>query len=208
MANLEKVTDNLATFRRIFKFLGIKDVIEVTNSTRAGMEEVMKKIKKKCVDADLSEGRTKLLIYVYIATHGIMYNGATKTQIVFNEVDASRRYYSVQFLLDYLASENKNVYFIAVLDTCRNRVDKPKTMGKEDSVPEEQIVIPSGKGQILYIFSCTAGGRTLDSTPLSRCIEQVTIEQVNKNNGVFSSLHIDSKLLRYHLNETESTDLT
>ena len=135
-----------------------------------------------------------------------MYAGATKTQIVFNEAEINKRYYNLQFRLDYLASENRNVYFIAVLNCCRNRVDKPITMAKEDSVAEEQIVLPSGKGQILYIFSCTAGGRTLDSTPLSNCIETVTIQQVNKNNGVFRSL--DSKLLRYHLNETESTDLT
>ena len=79
-------------------------------------------------------------------------------------------------------------------------------MGNEGSVTDEQIVVPSGKGQIFYIFSCTSGGRTPVDSQLSKCIEQVTIEQVKKNNGVFKSLN--SKELRLHLNETESTDLT
>jgi len=95
---------------------------------------------------------------------------------VFNEVEISKRYYNLQCRLDYLASENRNVYFIAVFDCFRNRVDRPRTMGNEGSVSDEHIVVPSGKGQILYIFSCISSGRTPDETQLSECIEQVTTE--------------------------------
>jgi hypothetical protein len=79
-------------------------------------------------------------------------------------------------------------------------------MGNEGSVIDEQIVVQSGKGQILCIFSCTSGGRTSDDTQLSKCIEQVTIEQAQKNNGVLNFLN--SIVLRFNLKETESKDLT
>jgi hypothetical protein len=46
----------------------------------------------------------------------------------------------------------------------------------------------SGKGQIYYIFACTAGGRTLDVSKLSNCIEQVTIAKVYEKKGVFNFL--------------------
>ena len=62
--------------------------------------------------------------------------------------------------------------------------DKPRAMGNEGSV-NEQIVVPSGKGQILYISSCTSGGRTPDDTKLSECIKQVTIERVKKQSFQF-----------------------
>ncbi len=64
----------------------------------------------------------------------------------------------------------------------------------------------SGKGQIYYIFACTAGGRTPDASKLSNCIEQVTIAKMKENNGVLNCL--DVRQLRYHINETEATDLT
>ena len=71
---------------------------------------------------------------------------------------------------------------------------------------EEFLVTHSGKGQILTVFSCTAGGRTLDSSPLSNCIEDLTRAQVRGSKGVFNSL--DGRKLRYYLNETETLDLT
>ncbi len=68
------------------------------------------------------------------------------------------------------------MFIIAVLDCCRERKDAPNTRG--GGVKEEQAVISSGKGQILYVFSCTAGGRTLDSSKLSNCIEELTKAKV------------------------------
>ena len=79
MAELKEVKGNLDTMKRHSAFLNIKDVIEVTDSQRDGMDRALKQIEQKCVAADLSEGQTKLLVYVYVATHGIMYDGATKT---------------------------------------------------------------------------------------------------------------------------------
>ncbi len=49
---------------------------------------------------------------------------------------------------------------------------------------EEQVVIPSGKGQILYVFSCTAGGGTLDSSKLSNFIDELTMVKVKESKGV------------------------
>ena len=66
--------------------------------------------------------------------------------------------------------------------------------------------MPCGKGHILTVFSCQAGGRTPDSSKLSKCIEELTMEQVKKSNGVFNFL--DGRLLRYYLDETETLDLT
>ena len=88
------------------------------------------------------------------------------------------------------------MYIIAVLDCCRERKDAPKTKGA--GVKEEQDVMQSGQGHIFYVFSCTAGGHTLDSSKLSNCIEELTMAQVKKSKGVFNSL--DGRLLRYHLN--------
>ena len=124
----------------------------------------------------LAQARPKLLVYVYVATHGIMYAGATKTKIVLNEVEISKRYYNLQCRLDYLASENRNVYFIAVFDCFRNRVDRPRTMGNEGSVSDEHIVVRVVKARSFYIFSCISGGQTSDDTQLSECIEQVNTE--------------------------------
>ena len=88
------------------------------------------------------------------------------------------------------------MYIIAVLDCDSEKKDAPETKG--DGVKEEQDVMPTGKGHIFYVFSCTAGGRTLDSSKLSNCIEELTIAQVKKSKGVFNSL--DGRSLRYHLN--------
>ena len=79
MAELKEVKDKLNTMKRHFAFLNIQDVIEVTDSQRDGIDKALKQIEQRCVAADLSEGETKLLVYVYVATHGIMYDGATKT---------------------------------------------------------------------------------------------------------------------------------
>ena len=56
------------------------------------------------------------------------------------------------------------MYIIAVFDCSRERKDAPGEI-------EEQAVMPGGKGHILNVFSCTAGGRTPDSSKLSNCIE-------------------------------------
>ncbi len=66
------------TMKRHYAFLGIKDVTEVIDSY-AKMDEAFKELLMKCTQADLSKGKTTLLVYVYAATHGAMYNGATKT---------------------------------------------------------------------------------------------------------------------------------
>ncbi len=47
------------------------------------------------MEADEVGSKKKLLLYVYASTHGIMYDGATKTQIVFNETEISKRYYKL-----------------------------------------------------------------------------------------------------------------
>jgi hypothetical protein len=98
------------------------------------------------------------------------------------------RYYSLQNKLELLAEMYSNVYIIAVFDCCRERKDRPKTKGDDD---ELQTEISSGKGQALFIFGCRAGGRTPADSKLSNCIEQLTIAQVKKNNGVFNSLDCD-----------------
>ncbi len=82
MKNLDKVKDNLVTIKKHFDFLGIKDLTILENSSHDAMTTAYKEIRKKCEQADEFGSKTKLLVYVYAATHGVMYNGATKTQIV------------------------------------------------------------------------------------------------------------------------------
>ena len=48
--------------------------------------------------------------------------------------------------------------------------------------------MPGGKGHILNVFSCTAGGLTPDSSKLYNCIEELTMAQVERSKGVFNSL--------------------
>ena len=98
MHELENVRENHATMKRHFAYLGITEVIEVSDSYDDMIKAFMY-IDGRCIDAALSGGQTKLLVYVFAASHGIMYNGATMTQIVFNEVEISRRYYNLQFRL-------------------------------------------------------------------------------------------------------------
>lgn len=78
MDELSTVKDNHATMKRSFAFLGIKEVIEVEDSYD-DMDRAFKQITSKCIEADLSGGKTKLFVYTFVASHGIMYNGATKT---------------------------------------------------------------------------------------------------------------------------------
>jgi hypothetical protein len=56
------------------------------------------------------------------------------------------------------------------------------------------------------VFSCTAGDGVPDSSKVSNCIEELTMEQVKKSKGVFNSL--DGRTLRHYLKETETLDLT
>ncbi len=78
MDELENVEENHATMKRNFAYLGITEVIEVSDSYD-DMVKAFKDINRRCIDADLSGGQTKLLVYVFAASHGIMYNGATMT---------------------------------------------------------------------------------------------------------------------------------
>ena len=82
-----------------------------------------------------------------------------------------------QSKLSNLAQLYKNIYIIAVFDCCRVRKDKPKTMG--DPVPEEESVVTSDKGQILCIFSCSAGDVTLADSKLTDYIEKDTFRHVS-----------------------------
>ena len=75
---LPEVKSNHATMKRHFSYLGIEDMIEVHDSFD-DFDKSFKKIHKRAIDADLSEGATKLLIYTYFAGHGSMYDGATTT---------------------------------------------------------------------------------------------------------------------------------
>jgi len=64
----------------------------------------------------------RILLMLYYAGHGEMYNGSTTTQIVFNgdtEGDGLIRY-PLEFNL-YALSSCKNTYIIAILDSCRSK---------------------------------------------------------------------------------------
>ena len=95
MHNLDHAKDNLATMKRHFEDLDIKDVTVLEDSSYGDMDQAFKAIHKKCIEADEVGSKKKLLLYVYASTHGIMYDGATKTQIVFNETEISQRYYKL-----------------------------------------------------------------------------------------------------------------
>jgi hypothetical protein len=65
--------------KRHFAFLGIRDVTEVTDSSWDDLDKAYTKIRSKCDEAGQSGGKTKLLVYVYASTHGVMYAGSPKT---------------------------------------------------------------------------------------------------------------------------------
>jgi hypothetical protein len=70
---------NPKIMKRHFAFLGIRDVTEVTDSSWYDLDKAYKKIRSQCDEAGQSEGKTKLLVYVYASTHGFMYDGSPKT---------------------------------------------------------------------------------------------------------------------------------
>ena len=62
----------------------------------------------------------------------------------------------------------------------------------------------SDNGQILFIFSCRAGGQTPADSTLTNYIEQDTFRHVKENSGKFKTL--EGKRLNFFLKATESLD--
>jgi len=78
MPDLPEVKENHATMKRHLTFLGIKEVTEVHDSYD-DFDRSFKEINKRVIEADLSDGKIRLLLYTYFAGHGNMYDGATRT---------------------------------------------------------------------------------------------------------------------------------
>jgi hypothetical protein len=78
MHELENVKVNHATMKRHFAYLGIEEVIEVEDSYE-NMRQAFDQIQSKCIEANKIGSNIKLLVYVFAATHGVMYDGSPKT---------------------------------------------------------------------------------------------------------------------------------
>jgi hypothetical protein len=78
MGELTNVKGNHTTMREHFAYLGITEVFEVEDSYKK-MRQAFDQIQSKCIEAGAIGSKTKLLVYVFAASHGVMYNGATKT---------------------------------------------------------------------------------------------------------------------------------
>jgi len=64
--------------KRHLSFLGFEEVIEVHDSFD-DFDKSFKEINRRVIEADLSGGKIRLLLYTYFAGHGNMYDGATRT---------------------------------------------------------------------------------------------------------------------------------
>jgi len=71
MDDLDKPKDNAATMKRHFKFLGIKKVTVLEDSSYDEMRQAYNSIHEECIEADKPESKKKLLVYVYVSCHGV-----------------------------------------------------------------------------------------------------------------------------------------
>ncbi len=67
---------NRITIKEHFKDIGIEEVIEVEDSLDA-YRVGMSKLEIKARAAHASKGAIKLFVYIYNASHGVMYGGST-----------------------------------------------------------------------------------------------------------------------------------
>jgi len=77
MGNLKKTKDNIVKILRYLDFIGIKDVIVLKDPSYEDITEGYQTLKDRCIQA--VESKRKLLVYVYICSHGVMYNYSTYT---------------------------------------------------------------------------------------------------------------------------------
>ena len=79
MDDLDKPKENMETMLRNFKYLGIDRVTVLEDKSFEDMRQAFNRLNEECIEADKPQSKRRLLIYVYVSCHGIMYNGATKT---------------------------------------------------------------------------------------------------------------------------------
>lgn len=77
---------------------------------------------------------------------------------------------------------------------------------QEEEIMMEKSSVASDRGQILFIFSCSAGGRTPADSTLTNYIEQDTFRHVKENAGKFKTL--EGKRLKFFYKDSESLDCT
>ena len=71
-------------------------MIECTDGTRQEYLDKLKKVYERITLAHESQGARKLLLFIYIAGHGVMLQSSRTTQFVFNEADEKIRYLSLE----------------------------------------------------------------------------------------------------------------
>ena len=76
--DLLEVKDNLLSIREHYQDLGIEQVIEVKDSLDA-YKECCTALEKHARAAHASKGTMKILVYIYNASHGVMFGGSTMT---------------------------------------------------------------------------------------------------------------------------------
>ena len=76
--DLLEVKENLFSIREHYQDLGIEQVIEVKDSLDA-YKECCTALEKHARAAHASKGTMKILVYIYNASHGVMFGGSTMT---------------------------------------------------------------------------------------------------------------------------------
>jgi hypothetical protein len=94
--DIPEVVENRETIKKTFDMLGISEVIECTDGTRQEYLDKLKKVYERIESAHKSQGARKLLLFIYIAGHGVMLQSTRTTHFVFNEVDEKSRYVSLE----------------------------------------------------------------------------------------------------------------
>ena len=82
--------------KKTFDMLGVSEVIECTDGTRQEYLDKIKIVFQRIDLAHKSQGARKLLLFIYIAGHGVMLQSTRTTHFVFNEADEKSRYLSLE----------------------------------------------------------------------------------------------------------------
>ena len=94
--NIPYVVENRNSIKETFNMLRINEVIECTDGTRQEYSNKQSIVEQRIIRAHESQGARKLLLFVYVAGHGVMLQSSRTTHFVFNEADEKSRYLSLE----------------------------------------------------------------------------------------------------------------
>ncbi len=166
--DLDQVPEDLENMTTFFENLQFDRIIKTENPDSIIMDDSFEEIRK--ILKDSHRDKTKpILLYVYYAGHGVLQH---TTNIVLNEDDPEKRYYTLEQKLSALSKLNNN-YISVVFDCCRE--EQPQTATR--SIGDEDDKKNDSFQNLFILFGCPP----LTGVPAKSTIVKSVIECVQQH---------------------------